>query len=97
MTKPKRGLPRQGPARMERLALQYSDDSFGVFAEGMTLEKAHEERRLVDENERRPEHLTRIICISLTLVETLFDPTTPPTARKPERYAQCERLVPEEP
>ncbi|KAF2990823.1 hypothetical protein OGR47_12085 [Methylocystis sp. MJC1] len=81
----------------ERLALQYSDNSFGVLAEGVTLEKAHEERRLIDENERRPEHLTRIVRVSLTLVETLFDPTIPPAAKKPERYAQCKRLVPEEP
>ncbi|WP_330084345.1 hypothetical protein [Methylocystis iwaonis] len=69
---------------MERLALQHSDGSFGVLSEGTTLEKAQKERLFADID-------ARIVRVSLTILETLFDPMIGPTADATERCPQCGR------
>lgn len=81
---------------MERLALHYSDNTFGVLREGATLEDAQKERCFCDENETRPERLTRIVRVSVEIVETLFDPWSAP-AEAEERCPQCDRKRAESP
>lgn len=96
MTKARSALPQQAAARMERLALQYSDNTFGVLRECVTPEDAQNERRFCDENETRPERLTRIVRVSIEIVETLFDPA-PAEPQENERCAQCGRKLVEMP
>lgn len=69
---------------MERLALQHSDGSFGVLSEGMTLEQAQKERLFADID-------ARIVRVSITIIETVFDPKLEPAADAPERCSQCGR------
>ncbi|KAF2991128.1 hypothetical protein OGR47_02835 [Methylocystis sp. MJC1] len=69
---------------MERLALQHADDSFGVLSEGTTLEQAQRERLFADID-------SRIVRVSLTILETVFDPKLEPAADAPERCPQCGR------
>lgn len=83
---------------MERLAIRYSDNTFGVLHEGATLEDAHKERRFCDENETHPERLTRIVRVSIEIVETLFDPRPGPIdAKESGRCADCGRKLAELP
>ncbi|BDV33952.1 hypothetical protein SS37A_14810 [Methylocystis iwaonis] len=69
---------------MERLALQHSDGSFGVLSEGTTLEQAQKERLFADFD-------ARIVRVSLTIIETVFDPTPARAISEPERCPQCGR------
>lgn len=69
---------------MERLALQHSDGSFGVLSEGTTLEKAQKERLFADID-------ARIVRVSFTILETLFDPTIVAAGDAPDRCPQCGR------
>lgn len=98
MTKSERDLPQHGAARMERLALRYSDNTFGVLHGGATLEDAHKELRFCDENETRPERRTRIVRVSIEIVETLFDPRLAVVeATESKRCATCGRKLQETP
>jgi hypothetical protein len=69
---------------MERLALQHADGSFGVLSEGMTLEQAQKERLFADAD-------ARIVRVSLTILETVFDPKLEPAADAPECCRHCGR------
>lgn len=94
MTKAKRDFPQESATRMERLAIRYSDSTFGVLHEGATIEDAHKELRFCDENETRPEHLSRIVRVSIEIVETLFDPRAAFVgSAENDRCAQCGRKL----
>ncbi|MGJ0505644.1 MAG: hypothetical protein ACR652_00630 [Methylocystis sp.] len=57
--------------RFDRLALVYSDGSFGVLSEGTTIETAREEREFCDRNEHDPQHLTKIARVQVTILDVL--------------------------
>ena len=58
-------------SQFERLSLLYSDGSFGVLAEGTTVEKALDEVAFCDLNEKRPEHLTKLVIVRIEIIETV--------------------------
>ncbi len=79
---------------IERLALLYSDGSFGVFAADITIEKARKEREFVDVNEKDPARLTKIGRVRLEIIET-FDadsatdaPRCPTCGRRHEAHPE---------
>jgi hypothetical protein len=65
-------------------ALQYSDGSFSVFSPGVPMKQIEAERVEVDRNETNPEHLTRIVRVSIEVTEVLFTPTEVPQAASSE-------------
>lgn len=57
----------------ECLALLYSDGTIGTLSSN-DLAHAKREREFVDQGERSPEHLTKIVRVSFEIVEIIHPP-----------------------
>jgi len=66
----------------ERLALLYSDGSLNVLDPEATLEEALAERAEADRNEDDRNLQTKVVRVTITIGETVFDPVTRPAARQ---------------
>lgn len=60
-----------------REALLYSDGSLGIFPAGKKMADIEEERKMCDLNETKVERMTKIVRVSLEIVEVLFSPGGP--------------------
>ncbi|MBF0374798.1 MAG: hypothetical protein HQL39_15440 [Alphaproteobacteria bacterium] len=57
-----------------RVALAYSDGSYNVMADGWTVEAARSEALDTDARERDPSQFTRVVRVTVTVVEDLGAP-----------------------
>jgi hypothetical protein len=74
---------------IERIALAYSDGSYGVLSEATTIDAARHERDDADRNERDPANATRILRVRLEVVESLDDWRPTPTPISPAKALSC--------